>query len=173
MKMTLRKIGLLLLCIVVCAGMSSCRRKIEKVREKIRIEEVERAELRGLTGLDIVLRVRNDTGYKLRLDKASLDLFLGTSLVAGMVLAEPVEVGRRTAESVSTHWRLRISDPFAAYALVRRIERNDISAVAVSCAVEGRGGPVPVNISREKVPLSEFLNTFGVELQELKNHIDK
>lgn len=168
-----RRIFAFLLCIVLCAGTTSCRRRAERIREKIRIEAVERAGLRGLTGLEVVLRVRNDTGCKLRLDEASFDLYLGTSFVAGIVLTEPVGVGRHMAESVATQWRLRISDPLAAYALVRRIGRGDLAAVTVSYAAVGRGGPMTVNILREKVPLSEFLNTFGVDSDELKNYIER
>lgn len=163
----------ILLLLVLCVGMTSCRRTVEKAREKIRIEEIERVELHGLAGLDVVLRVRNDTGYKLSVEHASLDIFYGTARVAGVVLREPVEVQRRTTESVATQWRLRISDPLAAYALVGRIRRDDLSAVAVSFAVEGRGGPAPVNISRERMPLSEFLNTFDLDSKQLKTYFQE
>ena len=77
-----RRIFAFLLCIVLCAGTTSCRRRAERIREKIRIEAVERAGLRGLTGLEVVLRVRNDTGCKLRLDEASFDFYLATNDVS-------------------------------------------------------------------------------------------
>ncbi|MDE5623269.1 MAG: hypothetical protein K2I62_01375 [Alistipes sp.] len=172
MKMANRKLFLSLLCLALCAGLTSCGRKAEKLRESIRVEAVERIEMHSLTGLDILLRVRNDTGYKLLLNEASLDIFMGPSLVAGAELCDPVEVPRRSRGSVATRWRLKISDPLAAYVLARRIGRGDISAVAVSFEVRGRGGPARVNICREKMPLSEFLNTFGVTLEELKNYFE-
>ena len=45
----------------------------------------------------------------------------------------------------------------------------------VSCrrAVEGRGGPASVKNSEEMVPLSEFLNIFGLSLQDVKNYLDE
>ena len=46
-------------------------------------------------------------------------------------------------------------------------------AVAVSFAVEGRGGPASVKNSEEMVPLSEFLNIFGLSLQDVKNYLDE
>ena len=112
-----RKIFFLLLCLAVCAGMTSCRRKLEKARENIRVEAVERVGMRGLTELDVVLRLRNDTGYKLVLDKASLDIFMGPSFVVGAELCDPVTAERHTTQSIATRWRLRISDPFTLYAL--------------------------------------------------------
>lgn len=172
MNMANRKLFLCLLCLAVCAGLTSCRRKMEKMQEKVRVEAVERVEMRSLTGLDVILRVRNDTGYKLLLNKASLDIFVGASFVAGAELCDPVEVPRRSLDSIATRWRLRISDPFAAYAFVRRIRRGDISALSVSFSAEGRGGPVSANICREKMPLSEFLNTFGTTFEELKNYFE-
>ncbi|MCM1151202.1 MAG: hypothetical protein NC209_05480 [Alistipes sp.] len=159
--------------LLLCVGMSSCRRAAEKAREKIRIEAVEQVEMHGLTALDLVLRVRNDSGYKLRVEHAALDIFYGTTFVAGAVLREPLFVPRRTTQSLATQWRLRLSDPLAAYALVRRLRRDDISAVSVSFAVAGQGGPAAVNISRERVPLSEFLNTFDLDLQQLKNYFQE
>ena len=45
--------------------------------------------------------------------------------------------------------------------------------VGISFAVEGRGGPARVKISREMMPLSEFLNIFGLSLQDVKNYLDE
>ena len=163
----------IILLLLLSVGMTSCRRTAEKAREKIRFEEVERVEMHSLTGVDLVLRVRNDTGYKLRLEEASLALFYGSSCVATAVLREPVEVPRRSVERLTTQWRLRVSDPLAAYALVRRLRHDDLSAVAVSFTARGRGGPAVLNISREKMPLSEFLNTFGTDWQQLKNYFQE
>ena len=162
----------IILLLLLCAGMTSCRRAVEKARERIRIEAVERVESHGLTGLDLVLRVRNDTGYKLRLEHAALDLFCGAARVAAVELCEPVEVPRRTTDSYVTGWRVRVSDPFALYALLRRIRQGDLAELTVSYAVEGRGGLASVNISREKVPLSEFLNTYGHDSQDLRNYLN-
>ncbi|WP_418991792.1 hypothetical protein [Alistipes sp.] len=153
----------------VALSMGSCRRAVEKARRNIRIEAVEKIERQGLTGAEIVVRVKNDTGYKLVLDQATLDIFYGRSRVGDVALRGAVEVGRRTTGSVSTRWRLRISDPLALYALSKKIGERDFSQVFVSFKIEGRGGPAPIKISQEKVPLSEFLNIFGVTIEDLKN----
>ena len=59
----------------------------------------------------------------------------------------------------------------ALYVLARKVKSGDLSQVEVSYAVEGRGGPAPVKISRERMPLSDFLNTFGLTLQDVKNKL--
>ena len=48
---------------------------------------------------------------------------------------------------------------------------GDLSQVEVSYAVEGRGGPAPVKISRERMPLSDFLNTFGLTIEDVKKQL--
>ena len=156
----MRKTGLLLLLAVLCAVLPSCRRTAEKTREKIRIEEVERVERQGLAGAEIVVRVVNDSRYKVVLERASLDLCMGQSRACSAELLRPVEVARRTTASVATQWRNRIVDPLALYAVARRVQRNDLSQIVVSFSVVGRGGPLAVNFSGEKMPLSEFLNFF-------------
>ena len=57
------------------------------------------------------------------------------------------------------------------YVLARKVKSGDLSQVEVSYAVEGRGGPAPVKISRERMPLSDFLNTFGLTIEDVKKQL--
>ena len=78
---------------------------------------------------------------------------------------------RRTTDSFRTLWQLKISDPLALYVLARKVKSGDLSQVEVSYAVEGCGGPAPVKISRERMPLSDFLNTFGLTIEDVKKQL--
>lgn len=167
----MKKLVYILLTLAVSISATSCRRAVEKARRNIRIEAVEKVERRGLTAAEIVVRVMNNTGYKLRLDEASFDLYYGPSRAGTVLLREGVEVARHTTCSVATLWQLKVADPLALYVLSKKFRENDLSQVAVSFTLKGRGGPAPVNISRERVPLSEFLNIFGLELQDVKNYL--
>lgn len=160
-----------LLTAVALSG-SACRRAVEKARENIRVEAVEKFERHGLTGAEAVFRVANGTGYKLLLDQARLDIYCAGSRVGDIRLREPVEVPRRATTAVRTLWQLRISDPLALFVLTKKVRRNDYSEIAVSYSVAGCGGPVPVNISREKVPFPEFLNTFGLTPQDVADYLN-
>lgn len=154
-------------------SLGSCRRAIEKAQRNIRIEAVEKAERQGLSGAEIVLHVRNDTGYKLKLKKASLEVYYAEGLVTKVALRKEVEVPRRTTGSVTTLWRIRTSDPMALHVMTKKIREDDISKISVSFAVEGRGGPAPVKISQQMMPLSEFLNIFGLSLDDVKNYLEE
>lgn len=167
----MRKYLIYLLLLGAAVSVTSCRRAVEKAQRNIRFEGIEKVERQGLTGAEVVVRVKNDTGYKLLLDDARVDVFYAGGRVATISLREGVEVQRRTTGPVSTRWQLKIADPLALYVLAKKVQSNDISQVAVSYAADGRGGPAPVKISREMVPLSDFLNIFGMTLQDVKNYL--
>ena len=137
----------------------------EKAQRNIRLEAVEKARRQGLSGAEIVLRVKNGTGHKLKLEKASLTVYYAGGVVTKVALREPAEAPRRATASVTTLWRIRTSDPMALHVMTKKIREDDISKIGVSFAVEGRGGPARVKISREMMPLSEFLNIFGLSKQ--------
>lgn len=149
----------------------SCRRAVERSAQKIRIVQVGRPEVQGLTAFDLPLTVDNGSAHRLRLSAASLTLRCGDDRVAEVRLREEVEVPRRTTTEVTTRWRLRVVDPLALYAVARRLGEGDLSMLAVDYAAEGHGGPAAVNISRERVPLSEFLNTFGLTLHDVAEYL--
>ena len=159
----------LLLAVALSAG--SCRRAAEKVGREVRFEGIERVERQGLTGAEIVVRVDNASGYRLALASAEIGIYYGEARVGTIVLCDPVEIERRTTASVPTLWRLRISDPLALYVMVRKVKAGEYGGVFVSCALEGRGGPVPVKFSREKMPLSDFLNIFGLSIRDIENFL--
>ncbi len=164
---------LLVLCAVAAAVVlaPSCRRAVERSAQKIRIVEVGRPAMRGLTAFDLPLCVDNGSAHTLRLTAASLTLRCGGDRVAEIRLGDEVEVPRRTMVDVTTRWRLRIADPLALYVAAGRLRAGDLSTLSVDCAVEGRGGPAAVNISRERVPLSEFLNTFGLTSDDVAEYL--
>lgn len=171
-----RTLGRMLFCILllgVVLPLGSCRRMAEKAQRNIRLEAVEKARRQGLSGAEIVLRVKNGTGHKLKLEKASLTVYYAGGVVTKVALREPAEAPRRATASVTTLWRIRTSDPMALHVMTKKIREDDISKIGISFAVEGRGGPARVKISREMMPLSEFLNIFGLSLNDVKNYLEE
>lgn len=171
-----RTLGRMLFCILllwVVLPLGSCRRMAEKAQRNIRLEAVEKARRQGLSGAEIVLRIKNGTGHKLKLEKASLTVYYAGGVVTKVALREPAEAPRRATASVTTLWRIRTSDPMALHVMTKKIREDDISKIGISFAVEGRGGPARVKISREMMPLSEFLNIFGLSLNDVKNYLEE
>lgn len=161
----------LLLAGVLCGAMTSCRRAAERAGERIRVEGIEQIQLHGFSGADLTLRVRNDNRFGVRLQEAALELWYADAYVASIALREEVEVPRRSVGPVVTQWRFQVNDPFALYALSRRVADGRTDAVEVSFRVKGRGGPAAVNILEERMPLSDFLRIFGLTCEELNQYL--
>ena len=105
----IQRYSVYVLLLAVAVSLSSCRRAVEKARRNIRFEGIERVERQGLTGAEVVVRVMNDTGYKLVLDAAEMGVYYAGGRVGTVVLREAVEVPRRTTDSFRTLWQLKIA----------------------------------------------------------------
>ncbi|MEG0789018.1 MAG: hypothetical protein RSB23_02075 [Alistipes sp.] len=165
----MRKLIVLFVVMMTAVSLSSCQKAIEKARRNIRVEAVEQVEVHALSGVDITLRVMNNTGHRLSLHTAELKLFYDSNYVGNAVLREAVEVPKRATTSITTRWKVKISDPIALYLMSKKINQGDISLLAVSFDLTGKGGPAPITISQQMIPLSDFLRIFGVSIEEVKN----
>ena len=166
------KRNLLLLCLLCAALLSgSCRRAAERAAQKIRIEAVESITPKGLTSAEAVLRIANGTRYKLLLQEAQFTLCYQSSRVLTLRLYDGFEVPKRSVASVPTRWRIRIEDPLALLLVGRDVRAGEAANLFVSYTLAGRGGPASGNRTEEMVPLSDFLRTFGVTLEEIKNYL--
>lgn len=168
-----RRMCVAVLVLAVTLGLPSCRRAVERAQRDIAVERVVEVARLGSAGAAVTLRVRNDSRRTLRLDEARFGLYLAGGLAAEFLLHEPVRVEPRTTTDCRSIWRVKVEDPMAYYALQRRIRAGAGDRIEISVRITGRGGGVPVKISRERMPLSEFLNTFGVTIEDLENFLEE
>ena len=154
---------LILLCALSALMLTSCRQTAERVAQKIRFEGVESVHMESLSTVVIDFAIENGTAHRLRAEQAVAKLRYRGSEVGSMRLIEPVEVDRRSHAVVPTRWRIELRNPLAMLSVAARVAQQEYDELTVDLSVAGSGGPVPVNISREKVPMSNFLNTFGIE----------
>ena len=118
-------------------------------------------------------RRRQRLASKADIGNPALTVYYAGGVVTKVALREPAEAPRRATASVTTLWRIRTSDPMALHVMTKKIREDDISKIGVSFAIEGRGGPARIKISREMMPLSEFLNIFGLSLNDVKNYLEE
>lgn len=168
---TYRHLLLRLLPALLLLPLVSCRKAVERTVEKIRFEGVERIDVQNLSSVVATLGVDNGTSHRLRLDGATLTLRYDGTKIATATLTEPAEAPARTRSSVETRWRIRVGDPIALLVALRALREEDLTRFEADIEASGHGGPAPVNISRERVPLQKILNTFGITLEDLKKHI--
>ena len=167
----MKKLLQLTLLLALVLPMSACRKAAQKAASKIRLEAVERVTPKGFTAVEAVLRVANGTSYKLALEQATIRIHYRQSDVLVLTLHEAVGLGKKRTESLTTRWKVQIADPLALLLLARDVKSGDPSQIAVSARIEGRGGPARVNLDRQMVPLSEFLRTFDLSMEDLNNYL--
>ena len=106
----MRKFLLYLLLLAVAASAASCRKAVEKAQRNIRFEGIEKIERQGLTGAEIVVRVMNNTGYKLQLETAEIDVYYADGRFELQLVARVVHHPHDDLGTVSP-WRSIFSIP--------------------------------------------------------------
>lgn len=165
---------LLVMLVASCMlSLGSCSNMARKMSRKVKLEGVENVQLISLSQLRIDFRIMNQTAYKLQLEDAEASLYYRDVCIGTMHLKECVEVPKRTeSELVETYWAVEVGNPLTLLPLVGKLRKGDLSEMWVELEVKGHGGPAPVNLSYKKMPLSEFLRTFGVDPSELMNFLN-
>ncbi|MBR5819645.1 MAG: hypothetical protein IKY68_00115 [Alistipes sp.] len=166
----MKKLLKLSLLVALAFSFASCSNTMQKMRSKVKLQGVEDIRPTSLSSVRIDLRVMNKTAYNLHLKDAVANLYYRENCIGTMRLKEQVEVPKRTESEVfETYWAVEIGNPLSLLPLVAKLRSGDLSEYWVNLELEGRGGPVPVNLSREKMPLSDFLRSFGVDSKNLMN----
>lgn len=158
---------------LLCAALlSSCGGRIDELREGVRLGGVERVTQHGTAGADLDVRVTNTTPRRVTVKAAEIEIFSGGHLLGGIVLHDKVHIPGRSDGVVSLRWKLRFADRMNLYRLKRKILRGETSDIRINYRVKGRCGLLGANISAQGVGLSEFLNIFGIDTEELKKYLE-
>lgn len=157
----LRRLYILVL-LAATTLLGSCSRYL--VRE-VRIE-AEEVAVYGTSGADMTLRVANRGGRTLLVEGAELRLAYKGGEVLRATLRDTVAASPRSGRTVRTRWRLRVPDRAALYAVRRKLQRAETRGMEVLFALEMRvDGRMKKTGGR--MPLSDFLNIFGVRPEDL------
>ena len=158
-------VGLLALTLASCSG--------QRMRDKIRIDGIERVRPQGLSHLYLELRTTNDSGRNLKVRELTLAFYYGSSAepTVTATLLEPVTLRKHTSGGLPTKWRLAYADLLAWMPLLRAVGGGSFDGWRVAVQLKGRCGVMPINISSEALPLSTILRTFGVDTKNLEKLI--
>lgn len=158
----------LLLAALCVLSLSSCSDTVRKMRSKVKLQGIEDVRPTSLSSVQIDFRIMNKTAYNLHLKDAVAELYYLDNCIGTMRLKERVEVPKRTESEVfETFWAVEIGNPLSLLPVLGKVRQGDLSDFWVHLDLEGRGGPVPVSLSKGKVPLTDFLRTMGVDTNNL------
>jgi len=161
---------LYLVLLVACAlllGSCNAERQAAKLREKIRFEGIEEITPHGLSGVDAVVAVANETRHKITLEEADLTLSYDRNKVLMLQLRDEVELPKRFEGELKISTRMKVYDPLSAIVVLNRLRNKAIDGMSVTIDAKVKVGPVRKNIFVADMELQKFLSKFALSTEEL------
>lgn len=161
---------LYLVLTVACAlllGSCNKERQAEKLREKIRFEGVEQIVPHGMSGVDVVVSVVNQTRHKITLEEAELTLKYDRSKVLMLQLRDVVELPKRFEGELEISTRMKVYDPLSAIVVLNRVRNKSFDEMSVTIDAKVKVGPVRKNIFVADMDLPKFLSKFALSTEEV------
>lgn len=161
---------LYLVLLVACAlllGSCNAERQAEKLREKIRFEGVEEITPHGLSGVDAVVSVANETRHRITLEEADVTLSYDRNKVLMLQLRDEVELPKRFEGELKISTRMKVYDPLSAIVVLNRLRNKAIDGMSVTIDAKVKVGPVRKNIFVADMELQKFLSKFALSTEEL------
>lgn len=161
---------LYLVLTVACAlllGSCNKERQAEKLREKIRFEGVEQIVPHGMSGVDAVVSVANQTRHKITLEEAELTLKYDRSKVLMLQLRDVVELPKRFEGELEISTRMKVYDPLSAIVVLNRVRNKSFDEMSVTIDAKVKVGPVRKNIFVADMDLPKFLSKFALSTEEV------
>lgn len=146
-------------------------REAADVADKIEFKGLENFSLHGLSGVDIEVRVANNTNMKLTLDKLNFAFRLDGQALASGFLSQPVELEKKSESVVFVPLKIKIDNPMAVLSAVSAF-RSDASRITVSgTGTVKAAGVVKKDIEIKDVPLDKLLDRMGVSREAVLEKI--
>ena len=164
------KRALYLVLVVACAllfGSCNAERQAEKMREKIRFEGIEEITPHGLSGIDAVVSVANETRHKITLEEAELTLSYSRNKVLMLQLRDVVELPKRFEGQLEITTRMKVYDPLSAIVVLNRLRSQNFDQMNVTIDAKVKVGPVRKNIFVADMELQKFLSKFALSTEDV------
>ncbi len=148
-------------------GSCNAERQAEKLREKIRFEGIEEIVPHGLSGVDAVVKMANETRHKITMEEAELTLSCDRNKVLMLQLRDAVELPKRYEGELKISTRMKVYDPLSAIVVLNRLRNKKIDDMSVTIDAKVKVGPVRKNIFVADMELQKFLSKFALSTEEL------
>lgn len=165
----MKRVVYLVLTVACALLLGSCNkeRQAEKLREKIRFEGVEQIVPHGMSGVDVVVSVANQTRHKITLEEAELTLKYDRNKVLMLQLRDVVELPKRFEGELEISTRMKVYDPLSAIVVLNRVRNKSFDEMSVTIDAKVKVGPVRKNIFVADMDLPKFLSKFALSTEEV------
>ena len=148
-------------------GSCNAERQAEKMREQIRFEGIEEITPHGLSGIDAVVSVANETRHKITLEEAELTLNYSRNKVLMLQLRDVVELPKRFEGQLEITTRMKVYDPLSAIVVLNRLRSQKFDGMNVTIDAKVKVGPVRKNIFVADMELQKFLSKFALSTEDV------
>ncbi len=150
-------LSLHILAIVAALTLSSCGSSLS---QKLSIESYDNLKIAGFTGATIDLGVRNESGYKVKVEEVSITLREGVNQIGTATLKDETTIPRRTElEVIPTMWRFSQVNAIYALSAANRLLNDEMNSTFV-VDIEGQAkiGLIRKKFEQRNIPLKTILN---------------
>ena len=138
---------------------------------KVEFKVLEDFKLHGLSGVDIYVRVANNTGKRLTLDSGEFTVKLDGRRLASGSLSEPVTIEKRSDGVVVVPVKVNIDNPLVLLSAVSAF-RSDASRLTLSGSGTVKAmGVVKKNLKIEDVPADKIMAKMGIDKESILKKI--
>ena len=174
-----RFFALFLLCALMVAGVTSCKKQGGEVlpaasqKGTVRVEKFEGIERgSGLSG-DVLLSVSNGLRSDITLTSGEIWVNFGGKRVVALQLTGEVTLPKKVISSVRVPVSLNISSPIVAYALATKVVRGDFDKMSLTIDAKAKIGAARRHIYKENIPVQEAFKMVGIPTDGLKGLINQ
>lgn len=128
---------------------------------KVRFEGVDSVRRYGTVGMDVAVRVANDSRRTIRVEAAEFTFSVSERYLGEARLRDTIVVPGRWEGVLTSRWRFDAPDVASEYALQRRLEERRWEGLKIECVGVVRVGKTRRAFSLPQSVISEFLSTFA------------
>lgn len=132
--------------------------RIARIGDQVKVLNIEKVELKGLTGLLVAVEIDNESPFDITMNNASATLKIDGKKSATLTQVEPHSSVSGRRETISTLWRISNIDPFALMLLSSKILQQDYSAMTIDFSADLTAGSHTKTLTGEDVDISQFVH---------------
>ncbi len=152
---------LALVLALILLGTSCGVAKLARLGNQIELIAVEKIELKGLTGLQIKVEIRNDSQHEVAMNGGVITLFMEGQKVATLTQVSEARSLPSTTQSVTSIWKITDVEPLTLLMLSGRLVQRDFSEMTINYSAELSYGKFSRQISGEGVDITKFISIFA------------
>lgn len=147
---------------VVMLATTSCgMAKLLRLSNQVDLIRIEKCELKGLTALQLVAEVRNDSKYDIEMESGVIELLSEGQRVATLIQVGVVKSAATSHESIKSLWKISDVDPFTMMMLSSKIANGSLDGLSVNYSATLSADKISHTISGKEVDIKKLLAIFA------------